>query len=88
VVCVVGVANVYIGLHTYRERTGRGVQLWTALLTVEVSALALVYLLQDRWNHVVQLREEGAGAGVGDAPSTTTEEEPAYPANDHKEVAV
>jgi hypothetical protein len=86
VVCVVGVANVYIGLHTYRERTGRGVQLWTALLTVEVSALALVYLLQDRWNHVVGLREE---AGVGDAPSTTTtEEEPVYPANDHKEVAV
>lgn len=87
VVCVVGVANVYIGLHTYRERTGRSVGLWTVLLTVEVSAVALAYLLQDRWNHVVRLRQEETAA-VGDGRSETTTEEPAYPANDHKEVAV
>ncbi|KAK1698768.1 hypothetical protein QYE76_015465 [Lolium multiflorum] len=87
VVCVVGVANVYIGLHTYRERTGRSVRLWTVLLTVEVSAVALAYLLQDRWNHVVRLRQEETAA-VGDGRSETTTEEPAYPANDHKEVAV
>uniref|UniRef100_A0ACD5T7C5 Uncharacterized protein n=1 Tax=Avena sativa TaxID=4498 RepID=A0ACD5T7C5_AVESA len=84
VVCVLGVANVYIGLHTYGERTGRSVGLWTALLTAEVSAVALVYLLQDRWNHVVRLRQEETAA-VGDGRSET---EPAYPANDHKEVAV
>ncbi|KAM3412777.1 hypothetical protein ACQJBY_004126 [Aegilops geniculata] len=87
VVCVVGVANVYIGLHTYRERTGRSVGLWTALLTAEVSAVALVYLLQDRWNHVV--RQEEAAAGDGRRSETeTSEESPSYPANDHKEVAV
>ena len=86
VVCVVGVANVYIGLHTYGERTGRSVRLWTALLTAEVSAVALVYLLQDRWNHVVRLREEETAAVRDEQRSEATE--PSYPANDHKEVAV
>ena len=87
VVCVVGVANVYIGLHTYGERTGRSVRLWMVLLTAEVSAVALVYLLQDRWNHVVRLREEETAA-VRDEQRSETTTEPSYPANDHKEVAV
>ncbi|CAM0953857.1 unnamed protein product [Alopecurus aequalis] len=86
VVCVVGVANVYIGLHTYRERTGRSVRLWTALLTAEVSAVALVYLLQDRWDHVVRLRQDETAAVQDEQRSETTEH--SYPANDHKEVAV
>ncbi|KAI5020315.1 hypothetical protein ZWY2020_045203 [Hordeum vulgare] len=85
-VCAVGVANVYIGLHTYRERTGRSVGLWTALLTAEVSAVALVYLLQDRWNHIV--RQEEAAARDERRSETETSEEPSYPANDHKEVAM
>lgn len=87
--CVVGVANVYTGLHAYKERTGRSVKLCTALLTVEVSAMALVYLVQDRWDHVVRQRrrqeEEEEEAG-GDERSSS--EGAAYPANDHKEVAV
>ncbi|KAE8806715.1 cytochrome b561 domain-containing protein [Hordeum vulgare] len=85
-VCAVGVANVYIGLHTYRERTDRSVGLWTALLTAEVSPVALVYLLQDRWNHIV--RQEEAAAGDERRSETDTSEEPSYPANDHKEVPV
>lgn len=82
VVCVVGVANVYIGLHVYGERTGRSVGLWTALLTAEVSVVVLLYLLQDRWSHVVRLREQDGG---GDGRSET-ETELSYPANDHKAV--
>ncbi|CAN6327275.1 unnamed protein product [Urochloa humidicola] len=82
-VCVVGVANVYIGLHTYQERTGRSARLWTVLLTVEVAAMAFVYLFQDRWNHVV--REEEAQTALSDEQS---EGSTMYPANDHKEVIV
>ncbi|KAG8086434.1 hypothetical protein GUJ93_ZPchr0010g9807 [Zizania palustris] len=87
-ICVVGVADVYIGIHAYHERTGRSARLWTMLLTVEVSVMAFVYLFQDRWNHVVQQQQqqqqEEEGAGLGDEQS----EEHAYPANDHKEVTV
>lgn len=78
-VCVVGVANVYIGLHTYQERTGRSARRWTALLTAEVAAMAFVYLFQDRWNHVVRQEEDAARLGEGST---------AYPANDHKEAVV
>ncbi|CAN6331992.1 unnamed protein product [Urochloa humidicola] len=81
-VCVVGVANVYIGLHTYQERTGRSARVWTVLLTVEVAAMAFVYLFQDRWNHVVR-QEEAAALGDEQSEGSTM-----YPANDHKEVIV
>ncbi|CAN6336800.1 unnamed protein product [Urochloa humidicola] len=81
-ICVVGVANVYIGLHTYQERTGRSARLWTVLLTVEVAAMAFVYLFQDRWNHVVR-QEEAAQLGDEQSEGSTM-----YPANDHKEAIV
>ncbi|WVZ99602.1 hypothetical protein U9M48_044872 [Paspalum notatum var. saurae] len=88
-VCVVGVANVYIGLHTYQERTGRSARRWTVLLTVEVAAMAFVYLFQDRWNHVVRQQqeeeEEAAAAALGDERSQGST---MFPANDHKEVVV
>jgi hypothetical protein len=89
-ICVVGVANVYIGMHTYHERTGRSVRPWTVLLTVEVSAMAFVYLFQDRWNHVVRQQQQQEAAALGDDDDDDDEqsEEHVYPANDHKEVAV
>ncbi|KAI4992444.1 hypothetical protein ZWY2020_051861 [Hordeum vulgare] len=49
-------------------------------------AVALVYLLQDTWNHIV--RQEEAATGDERRSETATSEEPSYPANDHKEVAV
>jgi hypothetical protein len=81
-ICVVGIANVYIGLHTYEERTGRGARLWTLLLTVEVAAMAFVYLFQDRWSYVVW--QEGAALADDRSEGSST----MYPANDHKEVVV
>ncbi|TVU20302.1 hypothetical protein EJB05_36506 [Eragrostis curvula] len=81
-ICVVGIANVYIGLHTYQERTGRSARMWTLLLTVEVAAMAFVYLFQDRWSYVVR-QEEAALADEQSEGSSVT-----YPANDHKEVVV
>lgn len=83
-ICVVGVANVYVGLHTYQERTGLSARLWTVLLTIEVAAMAFVYLVQDRWSYVVR-QQEAAAAALGDERS---EGSTMYPANDHKEVVV
>lgn len=53
-VCATGIANVYIGLRTYHERTTKSVRLWTGLLTVEVSFLAFFYLLIDRWSYMLK----------------------------------
>ncbi|XBJ20526.1 hypothetical protein VPH35_011340 [Triticum aestivum] len=48
------------GIHKYRERTSRSIGLWTSLLATKVSAVALVNLLQGRWNHVMP-QEVAAG---------------------------
>ncbi|KQK09085.1 cytochrome b561 domain-containing protein At4g18260 [Brachypodium distachyon] len=53
-VCATGIANVYTGLRTYHERTTKSVSLWTGLLTVEVSILAFLYLLIDRWSYMMK----------------------------------
>ncbi|KAL5228379.1 hypothetical protein ABZP36_016644 [Zizania latifolia] len=53
-VCAIGIANVYIGLHTYHERTTRNVKLWTVLLTFEISLLVFFYLLIDRWSYMMK----------------------------------
>ncbi|TVU35614.1 hypothetical protein EJB05_17513 [Eragrostis curvula] len=53
-VCATGIANVYIGLHTYHERTTKNVRLWTGLLTLEVCFLAFFYLMIDRWSYMMK----------------------------------
>ncbi|KAL6845326.1 hypothetical protein ACP4OV_024821 [Aristida adscensionis] len=53
-ICATGITNVYIGLRTYHERTMKSVRLWTGLLTVEVSLLAFLYLLIDRWSYMMK----------------------------------
>ncbi|KAJ1688370.1 hypothetical protein LUZ63_019760 [Rhynchospora breviuscula] len=52
-ICIVGIANIYIGLHTFHERTSKSVRLWVALFTLEVSFFGFVYLLQDRWMYML-----------------------------------
>ncbi|CAD5182242.1 unnamed protein product [Musa acuminata subsp. malaccensis] len=74
-VCVLGVANVYIGLHTYRERSSRSVSLWASLLTAAVSIVAVVYLLQDKWEYLMKQ------ARVGDEQVT-----PSPLGGSHKEI--
>ncbi|WOL11000.1 cytochrome b561 domain-containing protein [Canna indica] len=53
-VCLLGIANIYIGLKTFHERASRSVSLWTVLFTAEVSVMALIYLFQDRWDYVMK----------------------------------
>jgi len=54
VICATGIVNVYIGLHTYHERTTKSVRLWTGLLTVEVIFLGFFYLMIDRWSYMMK----------------------------------
>uniref|UniRef100_A0A0E0JM52 Cytochrome b561 domain-containing protein n=1 Tax=Oryza punctata TaxID=4537 RepID=A0A0E0JM52_ORYPU len=53
-ICATGITNVYIGLHTYHERTTKSVKLWTGLLTFELSLLVFFYLLIDRWSYMMK----------------------------------
>lgn len=53
-ICATGITNVYIGLHTYHERTTKSVKLWTGLLTFELSLLLFFYLLIDRWSYMMK----------------------------------
>lgn len=57
IICMVGIANVYIGLHTYHEKTSKSVRLWVVLFTLEVCLIGFAYLLQDRWQYIL---EQGA----------------------------
>ncbi|XP_078167963.1 cytochrome b561 domain-containing protein At2g30890-like [Carex rostrata] len=57
IICMVGIANIYIGLHTYHEKTSKSVRLWVVLFTIEISLIGFAYLLQDRWQYIL---EQGA----------------------------
>lgn len=52
-ICMVGIANIYIGLHTYHKKTSKSVRLWVVLFTLEVSLIGFAYLLQDRWQYIL-----------------------------------
>lgn len=80
---VAGIINTYIGLHAYHVKTSRSVRLWTALFTVEVVAIALVYLLQDRWDY---MRKQGVILGEEQIAPTDHATPPRI--NNHKELGV
>ncbi|XP_038987526.1 cytochrome b561 domain-containing protein At2g30890-like [Phoenix dactylifera] len=51
---ILGIINIYIGLHTYHERTSRSVRLWTVLFTAEIVIIAFIYLFQDRRDYMMK----------------------------------
>ncbi|WOL14519.1 cytochrome b561 domain-containing protein [Canna indica] len=53
-ICVLGIANIYVGLHAYHQRSSRSVSLWSVLFTAEVSIAAFIFLFQDRWDYMVK----------------------------------
>ncbi|RWW86580.1 hypothetical protein BHE74_00004631 [Ensete ventricosum] len=77
-VCVLGIANVYVGLHAFHERTSSSVRPWVVLFTAEVSLFAFVYLIQGRWDHITKegaiLVEQVAPAGHLTSPSNNQKE--------------
>ncbi|KAF3793122.1 Cytochrome b561 domain-containing protein [Nymphaea thermarum] len=49
---LLGIIDIYIGLYAYRSKTSNSVTIWIILFTVEVSCVAFLYLLQDRWDYL------------------------------------
>ncbi|KAH7651896.1 Cytochrome b561/ferric reductase transmembrane domain-containing protein [Dioscorea alata] len=80
-VCIVGITNIYIGLHAYHARTSKNVRLWTILFTVEVCIIAFIYLLQDRWHYM-----QKQGVILGDEQITPTDHSPQNTQKDHEAV--
>ncbi|KAK9267619.1 hypothetical protein L1049_010050 [Liquidambar formosana] len=51
-ISLVGIINIYTGLEAYHKKTSRSIWLWTILFTAEVSFMAFLYLLQDKWEYM------------------------------------
>ncbi|XP_068665840.1 cytochrome b561 domain-containing protein At2g30890-like [Aristolochia californica] len=81
-VSLLGILNIYTGLHAYHRRTGRDVGLWTLLFSVEVSLIAFLYLLQDKWDYMKK-----QGEILGEEPVAPSDQIPASRENS-KELAV
>lgn len=55
-VSLLGILNVYSGLQAYHEKTSRSIRLWIIIFTAEMSFIAFLYLLQDKW---VDMQNQG-----------------------------
>ena len=47
-----GIINIYTGLKAYHKRTLKSTGIWTILFTTEVAFIGLIYLLQDKLEHM------------------------------------
>lgn len=59
-VSLLGIINIYTGLQAYHQKTYKSTRPWTALFIIEVSLIALFYLLQDKW---VYMQKQGVILG-------------------------
>ncbi|KAG9447994.1 hypothetical protein H6P81_014122 [Aristolochia fimbriata] len=82
-VSLLGILNIYTGLHAYRRKTGRHVGLWTLLFSVEVAAIAFLYLLQDKWEYMKKQE-----VILGEEPVAPSDQIPASTRENKRELAV
>lgn len=68
-VSLLGVVNIYTGLRAYHEKTSRSTRLWTIIFTTEMSLIAFIYLLQDKWVYI-----QKQGVILGDEPISPTDQ--------------
>ncbi|KAJ4975424.1 hypothetical protein NE237_000530 [Protea cynaroides] len=66
-VSMLGIINIYTGLQAYQKKTLRSTRLWTILFTAEISFIAFLYLLQDKWNYL-----QKQGVILGNEPTMPT----------------
>ncbi|KAK1566501.1 hypothetical protein Q3G72_000797 [Acer saccharum] len=69
-VCLLGILNIYTGLQAYHEKTSRSIHLWTIIFTIQLSFMAFIYLLQDKWVYM-----QKQGVILGNEPVRSTEKE-------------
>ena len=69
-VCLLGILNIYTGLQAYHEKTSRSIHLWTIIFTIQLSFMAFIYLLQDKWVYM-----QKQGVILGNEPVRSTDKE-------------
>ncbi|XP_059282429.1 cytochrome b561 domain-containing protein At4g18260-like [Lycium ferocissimum] len=55
-VSLLGINNIYTGLQNYHTRTMRSTSVWTLAFTVEIVVILFIYLLQEKWQYIKQIR--------------------------------
>ncbi|KAJ0961266.1 hypothetical protein J5N97_000766 [Dioscorea zingiberensis] len=80
-ICILGIINIYIGLHAFHAKTSKSVRIWTILFTVEVCVITFIYLLQDRWDYM-----QKQGVILGNEQIRPTDHSP--PSNQKDEVVI
>ncbi|EFH55543.1 predicted protein [Arabidopsis lyrata subsp. lyrata] len=51
-ITILGMINIYTGLHAYAKKTSTSAKLWTILFTAQLASIVLVYLFQDKWSYI------------------------------------
>ncbi|KAL1190630.1 Cytochrome domain-containing protein [Cardamine amara subsp. amara] len=51
-IAILGIINIYTGLHAYTKKTSTSAKLWTILFTAQLSSIVLFYLFQDKWSYI------------------------------------
>ncbi|KAL8468463.1 hypothetical protein ACS0TY_031613 [Phlomoides rotata] len=51
-VSLVGIVNIYTGLHAYHKRTSKSTSLWSIIFTAQVCLMAILYLFQEKWEYI------------------------------------
>ncbi|XP_041003427.1 cytochrome b561 domain-containing protein At2g30890-like [Juglans microcarpa x Juglans regia] len=69
-ISLLGILNIYSGLQAYHEKTSRSIRLWIIIFTAEMSFIAFLYLLQDKW-----LDMQKQGVIMASEPIRPTEKE-------------
>ncbi|XP_077250985.1 cytochrome b561 domain-containing protein At2g30890-like [Tasmannia lanceolata] len=81
-VSILGIINIYTGLHAYHTKTSKSVRLWSILFSAEISLIAFLYLFQDRWEYM-----QKQGVILGDEQIKPTEQI-SSPRNSQKELTM
>ncbi|XP_076943775.1 cytochrome b561 domain-containing protein At2g30890-like [Bidens hawaiensis] len=66
-VSLLGIINVYTGLHAYLKRSSRNITPWVIFFTAEIVCIGFLYLFQDKWEYI---QKQGTIRG-SDQPTTT-----------------
>nr|GEX25931.1 cytochrome b561 domain-containing protein At4g18260-like [Tanacetum cinerariifolium] len=65
-VSLLGIINIYTGLHAYKKITSRSITPWVIFYTAETVCIGFLYLFQEKWEYI-----QKQGAIRGSEPMTT-----------------
>ncbi|PSS14281.1 Cytochrome b561 domain-containing protein [Actinidia chinensis var. chinensis] len=82
-VSILGIINVYTGLHSYHKKTSRSIKFWTMIFTGEISFIAFLYLFQDKWDYILK-----QGVVLGNEPVQPTTDKEISPPDKQKDSSI